>query len=394
MATGRILSSAAGDDVVTNVSGQDALGIRNPSIDNDDFDLIGDGAESSDLNPGETVTFTFDHAVQFTAIELESVQAVDSFDVLVDGVAVLETTGDDAFIDLGGLAGLTIEAGSEITFAVDGVLETATGGPATSIRIETFTVDIVAGTGTGNQNADSINNVFVRNIVNDTNTPPNGRAVGLLQFDISAIGNDLVDRAIIQVNGEVNEGNADFVVTHVFGIRGDDWDEDTVTWSDVNNLLAVSQQRTRALIADNFVTGVSDTAEFLGHLTFSQSTGLVSLDITDYLNDNLDSDLRLLIAREVRVDGEAADRSDGAVRFDSRNDVDGLGPQLLLEVIEVPDPFLLGDVNLDDAVDFLDIPAFIAVLMSGEYQIEADIDQNEVVNFDDIPAFIDILIGQ
>ena len=117
------------------------------------------------------------------------------------------------------------------------------------------------------------------------------------------------------------------------------------------------------MIADNFVTGVSDTAEFLGHLTFSQSTGLVSLDITDYLNDNLDSDLRLLIAREIRVDGEAADRSDGAVRFDSRNDVDGLGPQLLLEVIEVPDPFLLGDVNLDGAVDFLDIPAFINVLI-------------------------------
>jgi len=90
VATGRILSSAAGDDVETNVSGQDALGIRNPSIENDDFDLIGDGNESSDLNPGETVTFTFDHAVQFTAIELESVQAVDSFDVLVDGVAVLE----------------------------------------------------------------------------------------------------------------------------------------------------------------------------------------------------------------------------------------------------------------------------------------------------------------
>ena len=145
-------------------------------------------------------------------------QAADSFDVLVDGVPVLETTGDDAILDLGGLAGLTIAAGSEITFAVDGVLETATGGPATSIRIETFTVDIVADT--GNQNTGSSNNVFVRNIVNDTNDS-GGRAVGLLQFDISAIGNDLVDRAVIQVNGEVDQGNADFVVTHVFGIRGD-----------------------------------------------------------------------------------------------------------------------------------------------------------------------------
>lgn len=145
--TGVILSSAAGDLVTTNVSGQAALGLNNPSIGNTDFDIIGDGAESSDWNPGETLTFSFDQDVQFTEIELESVLAQDSFDVLIDGVAVLETTGDDMFIDdLSGLAGLTIAAGSEITFAVDGVLETATGGAATSIRIETFTVEIVGST--------------------------------------------------------------------------------------------------------------------------------------------------------------------------------------------------------------------------------------------------------
>ena len=115
--------------------------------------MIGDGNDSSDLNPGETLTFTFDQAVQFTSIELESVIAEDSFDVLVDGVAVLETTGDDSFIDdLGGLTGLTIAAGSEITFAVDGVLETATGGAATSLRIETFTVEIVGSTLKGDVN--------------------------------------------------------------------------------------------------------------------------------------------------------------------------------------------------------------------------------------------------
>ena len=143
VSTGNILSSAAGDAVNTNVSGQNALGINNSSINNGNFDLIGNGSESSDLNPGETVTFTFDQPVQFTSIELESVIDVDSFDVLVDGVAVLETTGDDSFIDLGDLADITIAAGSEITFAVDGVLETATMGPATSVRIESFTVEII-----------------------------------------------------------------------------------------------------------------------------------------------------------------------------------------------------------------------------------------------------------
>ena len=139
------LSGAAGDAVFTNISGQGALGIQNPSIGNADFDLIGDGSESSDLNPGETVTFTFDQDVVFTSIELESVQADDTFDVLVDGVAVLQTTGDDAFLDdLGGLSGLMIPAGSEITFAVGGILAPdLTDLPSTSIRIETFTVEIM-----------------------------------------------------------------------------------------------------------------------------------------------------------------------------------------------------------------------------------------------------------
>ena len=107
--------------------------------------MIGDGNESSDLNPGEALTFTFDQDVQFTSIELEAVQADDRFDVLIDGVAMLETTGDAEFLDdLGGLAGFTITAGSEITFAVDGILNAmSTELPSTSIRIETFTVEVI-----------------------------------------------------------------------------------------------------------------------------------------------------------------------------------------------------------------------------------------------------------
>ena len=267
------------------------------------------------------------------------------------------------------------------------VAETA----ADSLLTLSPTDDATVRAGTGNQNAGSSNNVFVRNIVNATNTS-NGRAVGLLQFDLSQIGNDLVGRAVIEVNGEIDEGNPQFVTTHVFGIRGDDWDEDTVTWNDVNNLLPPSQQGTRALIADNFVTGISDTAEFLGHLTFSQSTESVSLDITDYLNANVDTDLRLLIAREVRFDGEAADRSDGAVRFDSIDDAAGQGPRLVLELNDAP--FLLGDVNRDGTVDFLDIGPFIALLSSGTFQLEADIDGSGVVDFLDIGPFISLLSNQ
>ena len=58
-----------------------------------------------------------------------------------------------------------------------------------------------------------------------------------------------------------------------------------------------------------------------------------------------------------------------------------------------PEP-LLGDVNTDGDVSFSDIPAFISVLLAGEFQIEADIDLNGAVNFGDIAGFIAILQNQ
>ena len=56
--------------------------------------------------------------------------------------------------------------------------------------------------------------------------------------------------------------------------------------------------------------------------------------------------------------------------------------------------FLLGDVNLDGTVTFLDIAPFIDRLSSGTLQLEADIDQNGVVNFLDIGPFISLLSSQ
>ena len=52
---------------------------------------------------------------------------------------------------------------------------------------------------------------------------------------------------------------------------------------------------------------------------------------------------------------------------------------------------LLGDVNGDRAVNFLDVPPFVAILSAGGFQEEADTDQNTVVNFLDIAPFVDLL---
>ena len=54
---------------------------------------------------------------------------------------------------------------------------------------------------------------------------------------------------------------------------------------------------------------------------------------------------------------------------------------------------LLGDVDLNGSVDFLDIAPFIALLSSGEFQFEADCDQNGTVDFLDIAPFIAFISG-
>ena len=54
---------------------------------------------------------------------------------------------------------------------------------------------------------------------------------------------------------------------------------------------------------------------------------------------------------------------------------------------------LLGDVNLDGAISFLDISPFISLLSTGDFQAEADFDESGNVDFLDISPFIAILSG-
>jgi len=62
--------------------------------------------------------------------------------------------------------------------------------------------------------------------------------------------------------------------------------------------------------------------------------------------------------------------------------------------LSASNPVLLGDVDLNGAVNFADIPAFIALLQSGGFQAEADVNEDGAVNFSDIGPFIDVLTNQ
>ena len=56
--------------------------------------------------------------------------------------------------------------------------------------------------------------------------------------------------------------------------------------------------------------------------------------------------------------------------------------------------FLLGDINRDGVVNFLDINPFIVLLTNSTFQAEADCNLDGVVNFLDISPWIDILTAQ
>ena len=60
----------------------------------------------------------------------------------------------------------------------------------------------------------------------------------------------------------------------------------------------------------------------------------------------------------------------------------------------LPAMAIKGDADMDGDVDFLDIPAFIAILQAGNFVAEADCDCDLDVDFADIPPFIAILQNQ
>jgi len=74
--------------------------------------------------------------------------------------------------------------------------------------------------------------------------------------------------------------------------------------------------------------------------------------------------------------------------------VQGGSDSVIFALHSVASGVLLGDVDLNGTVDFLDIGPFITLLSSGGFQEEADVDENESVNFLDISPFIAILSGQ
>ena len=60
-------------------------------------------------------------------------------------------------------------------------------------------------------------------------------------------------------------------------------------------------------------------------------------------------------------------------------------------ISQIPEPTILGDVNLDGDVNFLDISPFISLLAGSDFLDEADVNRDGSVDFLDISPFISLL---
>ena len=95
--------------------------------------------------------------------------------------------------------------------------------------------------------------------------------------------------------------------------------------------------------------------------------------------------------RDGSITGLLADGQPFSFRLNTGFSVDGSFSSNATLTVTLDATVILGDVNRDGVVNFLDIAPFIGVLTASGTQAEADINQDGVVNFLDISPFIMVL---
>lgn len=220
-----------------------------------------------------------------------------------------------------------------------------------------------------NSNFGASPNLFAKNEPVD----PAARNVSFIKFNTGSIVTSEIEQAVRQVYGE-NMGTDSQVITHVYGLTNDNWNEATINWNNAPNL---KDSLGTALddISENFIDDIGNTAHIVGHLTGIAASRQLSLDVTDFVRDHPDQEMTFLIAREVRFDGEDVDDALTSLRLASKERGAEPGPQLLLTLASNA---LAGDYDHNGIVDNADYNVWRQNV--GTTNSAADGNQNGVVD--------------
>ena len=145
------------------------------------------------------------------------------------------------------------------------------------------------------------------------------------------------------------------------------------TLQDFVNLSGLQEEAAVAILAQIYS---GDSNQLLGEARFSAGSPIGDTGPFDF---NSDTETFSLNEDFIRIKTTALDVGNGEIYS-------------FFNEFEVTEMQLVGDVNLDGSINFGDIPTFIEILMSGQFEARADIDLDGEVTFADIPPFIEILV--
>ena len=208
-------------------------------------------------------------------------------------------------------------------------------------------------------------------LANSTVTDNSASGVG---GGISLFADDSSDDESLTLHNSIVAGNSD-----------DGTAPDVEALSDVANDLVVEN----SLIGDTTGSGISSTT--------GSGNVLNELALIGPLADNGGPTLtHALLTGSPAIDAGsnalAVDESGNPLTTDQRGETRIEAGTVDIGAVESRlDKLLLGDVNQDGFVNFLDISPFISLLSSNTFQDEADINRDENVDFFDIGPFISLL---
>ena len=149
------------------------------------------------------------------------------------------------------------------------------------------------------------------------------------------------------------------------------------------NVVFGSNADNDSIILENDAAGSANALTYETHVRAGDSGA------PNFLIDSATNGMTLLGVSSFRLDGASPSTFQSTGITYTGNQVEEIN-----EILSDPENLIiLGDCNLDDRVNFLDISPFISLLTSGDYLGQADMNRDGKLTFIDISSFIRLLSG-
>ena len=386
--TATVLRATDGALVTTQID--NSLGVDNPSVADADF-FAGAGVEERDFNDGEGLVIDFDVPVIFTELNLTS---LDSGTVTVDIAGVgtftfvddeINNPANDFTLPFGTDF---IPAGADITISFSSPAATDANVRITEFSVTTSATTLVRPTFDFNNGTDFDNGQGIDAATMATSLDGSTNAsITIVDVFAPAFVNNLPTATILRASsggmvttqigsnslGVDNPSVADADFFAGEGIEERDFNDREGLVFEFDVPVVITEL---ALVSLDDGTATVDI-EGVGSFTFINDEDNPSDDFSFPFGN-----VFIPAGADITFSLSSPDVPEASVRI-----------QEIVVSTEPIDDFMVGDVNRDGMVSFLDIGPFVTVLTSMGFQAEADIDGNLEVNFLDIVPFVQLLTG-